>query len=117
MRTSVDYNRDMRRETGWPVVVVTAFLVLAVRASADDQTDLARAQQLAWSKHFEDAERIYRELLGRSPQSREAAHGLAQVLLWEGHYAEARTRFLALDDREGAATAAYWQGDFRTAAT
>ncbi|HSP35600.1 MAG TPA: tetratricopeptide repeat protein [Thermoanaerobaculia bacterium] len=105
----------MRRETGRQVVVVMAFLAFAIRAPADDGSDLARAQQLAWDKHFAEAETIYRDVLARSPQSHEAAHGLAQVLLWEGSYRDARRRFIVLGDREGAATAAYWKGDFRTA--
>lgn len=98
------------------VVALVALLAAPAAVLADDGADLDRAQKLAWSKHFTEAEQIYRDVLSRSPQSRDAALGLARVLLWEGRYREARERFLALGEREGAATAAYWQGDFRSAA-
>ncbi|HJT17810.1 MAG TPA: tetratricopeptide repeat protein [Thermoanaerobaculia bacterium] len=80
---------------------------------------LEQAQQLAWQKQFAAAEKLYRQVLQSDPASPAARFGLAQVLLWEGRYREARTMFLSLpgaDAAEGAATAAYWQGDFRTAA-
>ena len=82
-------------------------------------TIIEQARQLAWQKHFAEAEQIYRQALQNDPASREAKFGLAQVLLWEGRYGEARRSFQRLhgaDAAEGAATAAYWQGDFRTAA-
>jgi tetratricopeptide (TPR) repeat protein len=80
---------------------------------------LEQAQQLAWQKQFAAAEKLYRQALQSDPASRAARFGLAQVLLWEGDYREARTMFRSIagaDAAEGAATAAYWQGDFRTAA-
>jgi len=80
---------------------------------------LEQAQRLAWQKDFAAAEKLYRQVLQSNPASREAKFGLAQVLLWEGRYREARHLFQSLkgaDAVEGAATAAYWQGDFRTAA-
>src|SRR5581483_2818051 len=79
---------------------------------------IEQAQRLAWQKEFAAAEKLYRQALKSDPDSRGARFGLAQVLLWEGHYREARSMFLSLhgaDAAEGAATAAYWQGDFRTA--
>ncbi|HLJ73818.1 MAG TPA: tetratricopeptide repeat protein [Thermoanaerobaculia bacterium] len=79
---------------------------------------IEQAQQLAWQKHFAAAEKLYRRALQTDPDSHDARFGLAQVLLWEGRYREARQIFLSLrgpDAAEGAATAAYWQGDFRTA--
>ena len=79
---------------------------------------IEEAQRLAWQKHFAAAEKLYRQVLRSDPASRDAKFGLAQVLLWEGQYAEARWLFKSLkgaDAAEGAATAAYWQGDFRTA--
>ena len=79
---------------------------------------IEEAQRLAWQKHFAAAEKLYRQVLRSDPASRDAKFGLAQVLLWEGQYAEARRLFKSLkgaDAAEGAATAAYWQGDFRTA--
>lgn len=78
-----------------------------------------QARQLAWQKQFAAAEKLYRQALMADPESRDARFGLAQVLLWEGRYREARHLFKTLtggDAAEGAATAAYWQGDFRTAA-
>ena len=80
---------------------------------------IEEAQRLASQKHFATAEKLYRQALRTDPQSREAKFGLAQVLLWEGHYVEARRLFQSLkgaDAAEGGATAAYWQGDYRTAA-
>ena len=102
-------------------------LVLCFIPASHAQTssgDIAEAQRLAWSKRFDEAERLYRQYLRRNPASREAAVGLAQVVLWKRRYREARTLFLNLVRRnpadaeamEGAATAAYWEGDFRTAA-
>lgn len=80
---------------------------------------IQEARQLAWQKQFAAAEKLYREALLQSPRSRDAVIGLAQVLLWEGRYREARRLFRTLPDdinaAEGAATAAYWQGDYRTA--
>jgi len=82
-------------------------------------TLIEQARQLAWQKQFAAAEKLYRQALQNDPASREATFGLAQVLLWEGKYREARNLFQTLrgeDAAEGAATAAYWQGDYRTAA-
>ncbi len=118
------HGRARRRLGGWMLLLVA---VLAVRAAAQQPAEAAalqQAQKLAWSRHFAEAERIYRHLLRQSPNSRDVRVGLARVLLWEGRYREARTMFLQLvarhpsdvDAAEGAATAAYWQGDFRTAA-
>ena len=82
-------------------------------------TLLEQARQLAWQKQFAAAEKLYRQVLRSDPASRDAKFGLAQVLLWEGKYREARRLFQTLhgaDAAEGAATAAYWQGDYRSAA-
>ena len=114
--TKVNYNRDMSCGRRVQVVMVVVLLGAASSVFAEDREALDRAQKLAWSKHFAEAERIYRDVLQSTPDSREASLGLARVLLWEGRYRDARERFLTLGDREGAATAAYWQGDFRTAA-
>ncbi len=101
------------------------FFFCSVAAAAQVEPDLLhRAQRLAWQKEFVAAENLYREALRRSPESRDALFGLAQVFLWEGRYREARRLFSQLARRssadveaaEGAATAAYWQGDYRTAA-
>jgi tetratricopeptide (TPR) repeat protein len=101
---------------------VRSFLVLvllwsAATAAADD---LSRAEQLAWNKQFAEAEAIYRSL----PPSRRAQLGLARVVMWSGRYGEAIARFNELlranandvDALEGRGTAAYWSGDFRSAA-
>jgi tetratricopeptide (TPR) repeat protein len=98
-------------------VGVLVLLMSATVASADD---LSRAEQLAWNKQFAEAEALYRML----PPSRRAQLGLARVVLWRGRYAEAVDRFNELlranasdtDALEGRATAAYWSGDYRSAA-
>jgi hypothetical protein len=105
--------------------VVVCVIGFCSAATARPQPDLLhQAQQLAGQKHFREAEKLYREVLNRSPNSREGMLGLARVILWEGRYREARRLFKQLVRRspadveaaEGAATAAYWQGDYRTAA-
>lgn len=91
-------------------------------AGRDTAGLLARAQSLAWAKHFDEAAALYLDILRDAPTSRDARQGLALVRLWQGRYREARTIFLQLarhegdvDAEEGAATAAYWSGDYRTA--
>src|SRR5436190_13256331 len=108
--TVVDYNGYSLTLTGmglaWCAVLLLATLI-------------EQARQLAWQKQFAAAEKLYRQALRNDPASRDATFGLAQVLLWEGRYREARNLFKTLHGRdaaEGAATAAYWQGDYRTAA-
>jgi tetratricopeptide (TPR) repeat protein len=108
--TVVDYNGYSRTLSGmglaWCAVLLFAQIV-------------EQARQLAWQKQFAAAEKLYRQALMADPESRDARFGLAQVLLWEGRFSEARRLFKTLDGGdavEGAATAAYWQGDFRTAA-
>ncbi len=110
---------------GWRKIGMAILLAASAACLAAAQPiSLQNAQRLAWSKHFAEAEQMYRQLLQQSPRSREVRIGLANVLLWEGRYREARAMFLALESErpgdveaaEGAATAAYWQGDFRTAA-
>src|SRR5712691_6143125 len=108
-------------------LVIFNLIIAAATVAAGDREATARrlldAQALAWEKHFEDAARIYVDVLREEPQSRDAALGLARVRLWEGRYREARQLFAQLlgrnradaDAAEGAATAAYWAGDFRTA--
>ena len=90
-----------------------------MHVQADERSDLARAQSLAWSKHFSEAAQVYTAILNERPGSRDANVGLAHVRLWEGHYRSARSLFLLFprdpEAMEGAATAAYWSGDFRTA--
>ncbi|HEY8711535.1 MAG TPA: tetratricopeptide repeat protein [Thermoanaerobaculia bacterium] len=108
------------------VLTFLALLSVALTASAagrDTTTLLARAQSLAWAKQFDEAARLYREVLRDAPSSRDARLGLARVRLWQGRYPESREMFLKLvarnradtDAAEGAATAAYWSGDYRTA--
>jgi len=100
--------------------VVLVVLCWAGAALADD---LDRAEQLAWNKQFAESEALYREVLGTQP-SRRAQLGLARVVMWQGRYAEAMARFDELlrvnaqdaDALEGRGTAAYWSGDFRSAA-
>ena len=101
-------------------VVLVAIVFAAAAAFADD---VDRAEQLAWGKQFAESEALYREILAKQP-SRRAQLGLARVVMWRGRYAEAVQRFSELlrgnandvDALEGRATAAYWSGDFRSAA-
>ena len=103
------------------VAVVTVVLTLCAAIALAD--DLSRAEQLAWDKRFAESEALYRAIVEKTP-SRRARLGLARVLMWSGHYAEAITRFDALlsenakdvDALEGRATAGYWSGDHRSAA-
>ncbi len=99
--------------------VLAVMLLVAASAGADERSDLARARSLAWSKHFDEAAAIYASVLRDHPGSRDGVVGLAQVRLWQGRYAEARRLFQEFprdpEAVEGAATAAYWSGDFRTA--
>jgi tetratricopeptide (TPR) repeat protein len=102
------------------VLVVLALLAIAVNVAAEDAAVLIdRARKLAWSKHFDEAARLYQEVLRAQPKSHDATLGLAWVRLWEGRFPEARELFRRLpgdpEAAEGAATAAYWSGDFRTA--
>lgn len=93
-----------------------AVLVLALGAGADE---LQRAQELAWARHFTEAEAVYRQILAAQPHSAGARLGLARVVLWQGRYAEALALFRGLDGieaMEGRATAQYWSGDLRAAA-
>lgn len=109
---------------GWRKIGAAILLAAsATCVAAAQEVSLQHAQRLAWSRHFAEAERVYRQLLRRSPHSRDVRIGLANVLLWEGRYRQARAMFLDLESErpgdvevaEGAATAAYWQGDFRSA--
>lgn len=100
------------------MVVAMCVSTLMVAAPADD---LARAQQLAWSKDFAAAEALYRAILAEDPDAVDAQIGLARVVLWQGRYREAivlfeRVRARRADVLEGIGQAAYWSGDLRTAA-
>ena len=109
---------------GWALILALSVCFPSLALAQSDRQTLEEAQRLAGRKRFHEAEQRYRELLRRRPGWRDAAVGLAQVVLWGGRYREARALFLDLirrDQRdveaiEGAATAAYWQGDYRTAA-
>jgi tetratricopeptide (TPR) repeat protein len=101
-------------------LLVLALLAIAVHVAAEDAAVLIdRARKLAWSKHFDEAARLYQEVLRDHPTSHQASLGLGWVRLWQGRYAESREILLGLpgdvEAAEGAATAAYWSGDFRTA--
>lgn len=118
------YGGGRRSLIGWAMLVALSVANALAAQNPRESASLREAEQLAWSKHFAEAERMYRRLLQESPHSRDVRIGLAHVLLWEGRYREARAMFLQLvsqrpgevEAAEGAATAAYWQGDFRTAA-
>src|SRR5579862_449267 len=102
---------------GWRKIGAILLAASATCVAAAQEVSLQNAQRLAWSRHFAEAERVYRQLLQRSPHSRDVRIGLANVLLWEGRYREARAIFLKLESErpgdvqaaEGAATAAYWE--------
>ncbi|HEY3057210.1 MAG TPA: tetratricopeptide repeat protein [Thermoanaerobaculia bacterium] len=108
------------------LIIFLLFGTAASLPAADPESTvrlLERAQSLASSKRFDEAARIYIDLLHAQPASREPMLGLARIRLWQGRYREARQLFEGLlarnrndaDAAEGAATAAYWSGDFRTA--
>jgi len=97
-------------------MIVAVVWILAATAA-----DLPRADALAHAKQFADAEALYRAIVAEEPESRAARLGLARVVMWQGRYAEAMRLFDAIqppdaDTLEGRATAAYWSGDFRSAA-
>ncbi|HEX6640687.1 MAG TPA: hypothetical protein VF215_06215 [Thermoanaerobaculia bacterium] len=94
------------------VAVVLLVMLCGAAAFADD---LQRANELAWAKHFAEAEALYRTL----PPSREVTLALARVVMWQGRYREAIALFDRVDGVdaiEGRATAEYWSGDLRRAA-
>ncbi|MGZ8829308.1 MAG: tetratricopeptide repeat protein [Thermoanaerobaculia bacterium] len=105
-----------------PVIFVLLLLAADLSAADADSTPglLQKAQTLAWAQHFGEAASIYGDILRIDPESHDAILGLARVRLWQGRYREARSLFGRLtgevDAAEGAATAAYWSGDYRTAA-
>lgn len=93
-------------------------LLITFAAMAAEESDLRRAQQLAWDKHFAESEALYRRILAEDPQSTAARLGLARVVMWQGRYGEAISMFRALsgnEAREGLATALYWSGELRAA--
>lgn len=97
-------------------LLLAVLMAVAFGAAADD---LQRVNELAWAKDFAAAEALYRQLLAKQPESREAQLGLARVVMWQGRYGEAIRLFARLDSvdaREGRATALYWSGDLRGAA-
>jgi hypothetical protein len=97
------------------------FLAAAIWVLAATVADLPRADQLAYAKRFAEAEVLYRGIVAAAPRSRDARLGLARVVMWQGRYDESIALFDAIEPQdaetiEGRATAAYWSGDFRTAA-
>lgn len=104
--------------------MLSLVLALGVAASASAQEDLySRAESLAWSRRFREAELEYRTQLARQPRDWRLRLGLARVLLWSAQYREADRAFRDLlrerpNDASallGSAQAAYWSGDLRTA--
>jgi hypothetical protein len=84
---------------------------------------LARVNALAAQHRLPEAERAASEAVREFPDSRDAQLALANVLLWEGRYSDARGRFAVLvarndrdsDARLGMAQSEYWSGDYRRA--
>jgi tetratricopeptide (TPR) repeat protein len=105
------------------VFILLLMIALPVLAAETLPSMLARANALAARKDFAAAERAAAEAVQRYPASRDARLALADILLWEGRYDEARERFAELltrnpsdgDARLGIAHAEYWSGDYRTA--
>jgi hypothetical protein len=104
--------------------MLSLVLALGVAASASAQEDLySRAESLAWSRRFREAELEYRSQLARRPRDWRLRLGLARVLLWSAQYREADRAFGdVLRERPGDpaallgfAQAAYWSGDLRAA--
>jgi tetratricopeptide (TPR) repeat protein len=110
-------NRRVGRRLYSPPMRKAFAVLMLFCAAAVHADDLQRANELAWSKHFAEAEALYRTL----PDSRDKTLGLARVVLWQGRYREAIALFDSLspndtDALEGRATAEYWSGDLRRAA-
>src|SRR6266849_5600630 len=100
-----------RGPCGWALILGLSICFPSLALAQSDHQTLAEAQRLASRKRFHEAEQHYRELLRRQPGWRDAALGLAQVVLWEGHYREARALFLDLirrDHRDVEARDAMW---------
>jgi tetratricopeptide (TPR) repeat protein len=116
------YARVALRRTKWIILLPAFAITFAAHASSLDD-ELHAAQQLAWQKHFAEAESAYRRILQRAPTSTAAARGLGEVLLWEGRNRDAAEIYRRLlretpgdvDARSGLATAEYWSGDYRAA--
>lgn len=112
---------SLRARRQFPAAIELLEQASALRP-ASVRISLLLAETLGWERRFSEAERVYRQVLVLHPQSQEASMGLARNLLWQGRYAEARARFREvagsvsdLEAAEGAATAAYWAGDWKTA--
>ena len=99
------------------------FITASIAAADSLQALLDRASRLAQQKQFGRAEMVSRDAVARFPRSREAQRMLANVLLWQGEYPEARELFARLAEanardaeaRVGLAQAYYWSGDYRNA--
>ena len=98
-------------------------LALCAATAAAQEDPYSRAENLAYSKRFAEAEREYRARLAEHPREWRLRLGLARVQLWSGRYAEADRAFRDLlaerpadgDALLGFAQAAYWAGDLRGA--
>src|SRR5437762_10033585 len=91
-RTLIRMHADGRWAQGqWALVCLLCFAAIAQAQPTSEA--LRHAQQLAWKKEFAAAEKAYRAVLRQFPDSRDAKFGLAQVLLWEGRYRDARRLF------------------------
>ena len=102
--------------------MVVWVILASVAASAAEDVH-SRAEALARSRRFAEAEALYRQALAASPRDFQLRRGMARVMLWSGRYAAADRAFrdlLAERPRDvatllGYAQAAYWSGDFRSA--
>ncbi len=100
------------------VLAIVVSVVLGSQVAAA-QDLYARAESLAFSRHFAEAEAEYRRQLAAHPDDRRLRLGFARVVLWSGRYKEAERLFRDLGDDPAAllgyAQAAYWSGDARAA--
>jgi len=79
------------------------------------------ARFLAWSKDYDNAVKLYREVLSGFPHRADARKGLARTLAWQGHYGESIAEYgkvLSVEPgdteaRLGLARALAWKGDYR----
>ncbi len=81
------YRRTHDAQLAARIEAVTAERLAADRAALAAQ--VTRARELAWNKEYEEAIRLYRQVLSREPKHVDAMRGLADVLSWSDRAEEA----------------------------